>query len=511
MHGRLKVRTSAEEAARKKKEQELKVKAYRAGMAKIHAKRASNELDAEMLTICGQILARNPDVYTLWNIRKECIIKLSENLDQEAKQAIYDKDLGFAEQCLLANPKSYGAWHHRCWILENCPNPNMEREVALCNKYLKLDERNFHTWDYRRFVVNKAGIEPTKELDFCTEKIKNNFSNYSSWHYRSNLLPIIYPHETDSMRPISEEKLKDELEMVLTAAFTDPNDSSAWFYQRWLLGYSRPELDIAAFRINNNQAVIAFTKPITLTDFQIEIIPNPTNSPLIWKSANGSSADSTWFAEHDFSIAEAPNTSIKCILETKECLLELQRCNDGFFALKCPRFEYEFGAAVIDELKNQLESCKQLLELEPDSKWTLLTTALLMRAIDRTKFHEKSIEYLTKLQTIDSMRKGYYEDLASKWSIEKCLENWQSSTIIPQEIDLHNIGLTTIYYDQYFSIADRINLSDNCLTNRSLSKLSSFRFVKDVNLKNNKITTSEGICNSLKYADKESIKLSNNL
>lgn len=81
-HGRLKVRTSAEEAARKKKEQDLKVKAYRAAMGRIQQKRSSQEMDQEMMTLSGQILGRNPDVFTLWNIRKECLMELTLSLEE---------------------------------------------------------------------------------------------------------------------------------------------------------------------------------------------------------------------------------------------------------------------------------------------------------------------------------------------------------------------------------------------------------------------------------------------
>lgn len=140
MHGRLKVRTTEEEAARKKKENDLKAKAYRIGFDKILAMRAEENFGKELMDLTGKILLANPDVSTLWNIRRECILKISkENPDDES---IFERDLGFTESCLQIQPKSYGAWHHRVWILENSPNPNWEREVNLCTLYLKKDERN---------------------------------------------------------------------------------------------------------------------------------------------------------------------------------------------------------------------------------------------------------------------------------------------------------------------------------------------------------------------------------
>lgn len=93
-----------------------------------------------------------------------------------------------------------------------------------------------HGWDYRRYVAAQAEVDPQKEFDFCTQKIEKNFSNYSAWHQRSKLLPLLHPHTSDKSRPINDEALSKELDIVLSAAFTDPKDSSAWFYQRWLLG-----------------------------------------------------------------------------------------------------------------------------------------------------------------------------------------------------------------------------------------------------------------------------------
>lgn len=53
-----------------------------------------------------------------------------------------ENEIKLTEQCLLANPKSYGAWHHRYWTLEHHPKPNWQKEFDLCNQYLKMDDRN---------------------------------------------------------------------------------------------------------------------------------------------------------------------------------------------------------------------------------------------------------------------------------------------------------------------------------------------------------------------------------
>lgn len=135
------MRTTEEEAEKRQNEQAIKVKAYRAAMAKIVEKRAAEQYDTELLQLTAGVLTRNPDVFTLWNVRREYLLKLKSEKPDEVQET-FTKDLQLTEQCLQVNPKSYSAWHHRCWILENITEPNWEHEVKLCTKYLQKDERN---------------------------------------------------------------------------------------------------------------------------------------------------------------------------------------------------------------------------------------------------------------------------------------------------------------------------------------------------------------------------------
>lgn len=108
-------------------------------MQRIHAKRAASEYDAEMLELTGAILGASPDIATLWNVRRECLLRLQR---ADPQTPAFRRDLEFTLVGLQANPKSYCAWHHRRWCLETGAEPDWAHELELCTKYLQLDERN---------------------------------------------------------------------------------------------------------------------------------------------------------------------------------------------------------------------------------------------------------------------------------------------------------------------------------------------------------------------------------
>lgn len=59
-------------------------------------------------------------------------------------------ELHVVSACLQHNPKSYGAWHHRSWVMEQlCRGESpkdrqkaWDSELGLCNLFLTKDERN---------------------------------------------------------------------------------------------------------------------------------------------------------------------------------------------------------------------------------------------------------------------------------------------------------------------------------------------------------------------------------
>ncbi|XP_076624334.1 rab geranylgeranyltransferase subunit alpha isoform X1 [Colletes latitarsis] len=474
MHGKVKVRTSAEQEALKEKEKVKKVTHYRFNMNIVFEKRKDKIYDDELMKRTECLLLELPDIYTLWNIRREAYTNNQWN--EEVLKEFHRRELILTENCLKLNPKSYTAWYQRMWIMDHMDEPNWKKELMLCTKYLDFDERNFHCWNHREFVVQKARISPEEELKFSTSKILNNFSNYSSWHYRSQLLSKIF---NNCNQQDIDKKKEDELDLVRNATFTDPNDTSAWFYQRWLLSTHEFSPTLSQVLLKDNNVILFIDKNIPIESICLQI--NNENENVLWKSWQNTKFSKLWFG-----------TFKKQFNDIKEVMIDIEgQCYPLYYSnqkwiYKKKKFKPH---RTEDQLLGQLLDYKQLAELEPDNKWALLTSVHLMRKIDFERFNDDILTSLNALINIDSFRINYYRDLQSKYVIEyKLYELWntEEDEEIKSKIDLSGLNLTTLSNNEHLSFFEEVNLGANFLSN-SLHELHFLQNCKKLSLSSNQL------------------------
>lgn len=222
---------------------EQKAQAYLALSEQVSVFRLKGDYSIDALNLTMELLLLNPEYYTIWNYRREIMLQgLFPNSDDTTKQNILDKELKTLQDIMKDFPKVYWIWNHRKWCLSQIPWPDWSRELLLVTKMLERDARNFHVWEYRRYVV--AQIEKAeesskaqREFEYTTAAINSNFSNFSAWHNRTKLIPQILSQvpDADDRDQRRRELLKDELELIKGAIYTDPDDQSVWLYHRWLV------------------------------------------------------------------------------------------------------------------------------------------------------------------------------------------------------------------------------------------------------------------------------------
>jgi geranylgeranyl transferase type-2 subunit alpha len=232
MHGIKKRIKSSDEVEKERKQNELKkIERYKILSQQIMENKKLQIYDKNTLNLTTELLEMNTEFYTLWNYRRQIFQKIEKEIPKEEMKIIYENELKFIEKSIAMNPKSYWVWLHRIWVTSQIKDScDWFRELKLCGKLLDLDERNFHCWNYRRYVSKQAKLSLQDEFDFTTKKIEDNFSNYSAWHQRSAILPFLFKDDEEGF----QKALENEFELVKNAFYTEPNDSSAWFYHQWL-------------------------------------------------------------------------------------------------------------------------------------------------------------------------------------------------------------------------------------------------------------------------------------
>jgi geranylgeranyl transferase type-2 subunit alpha len=240
-----------------------------------------------ILELTSKVLKLNPEFYTIWNYRREVLLRThfvaftappeaptkdaseppEETVAHEDPAAVTEslrtahesrlalllkEELEFLIPLLMSFPKCYWIWNHRLWTLQQSstlltPEKAVKfwaGELQLVGMMLTRDARNFHGWMYRRIVVahleRPAGDEYESmvkdELEYTRQMVRGvgGMKNYSAWHQRSKLLPRML-NEQGAEEQDRMDCLEDELQLLMSAIETDPEDQSLWFYYRWLV------------------------------------------------------------------------------------------------------------------------------------------------------------------------------------------------------------------------------------------------------------------------------------
>jgi geranylgeranyl transferase type-2 subunit alpha len=187
---------------------------YHEKPANVGGQIAERQYTLEVLELTSKLLKKNPEYYTIWNVRRRLLIyglfskpsvssshsteSLNTSLIDTTKASFENSsfstttssaasttipqnpvspnrgrngttldlikaDLEFLFPIMMKYPKCYWLWNYRLWLLQEA-NERLEpvvarelwkRELTLVGKMLVKDSRNFHGWGYRRRVVSE--------------------------------------------------------------------------------------------------------------------------------------------------------------------------------------------------------------------------------------------------------------------------------------------------------------------------------------------------------------------
>lgn len=168
-------------------------------------------------------------------------------------------------------------------------------------------------------------------------------------------------------------------------------------------------------------------------------------------------------------------------------------------------------------IQQELDSLRELIELEPDSKWPLLTLEYLLGYWQEDIDSKELIDVLDKLCQVDSYRKNYYKDLRTNYIIRSKLKPFvsradgnQEDIITKSTLELNNLGLTYLpTISGNVAFVKRLDLSGNCFTHATRGfEESVFYFfslreliLRDCGIKKIDIGKLVNGCKSLNYVD----------
>ena len=279
-----------------------------------------------------------------------------------------EKLLELTSSLCEANPDAYTAFNMRRSIfLQQEPSSlDMPSELSFSLRTLHRQPKAYPAWLHRRWLLHHAHMNShyceqpdfQNELSLCSKLLSRDMRNMHCWAYRRFVCSL------------SGRSLESELQWVLQRIHDHLGNYSAWHYRSQLVKqlHCKHCCDQPAYTCTEAAHPGVKLSPSALSaEFDLineGIFTDPSDQ-------------SPWLYHRTMEeLADASNPETIAVLEA------------------------------------QAGRVRELLKLEPESKWTMLTLARLLERIYGSC--DEAVELYEKLKQVDPARRGYFDDMQKR-------------------------------------------------------------------------------------------------
>ncbi|KAI8920816.1 geranylgeranyltransferase type II [Powellomyces hirtus] len=260
-----------------------------------------------------------------------------------------------------------------------------DEAFKLTTKLLSLNPEFYTMWNFRRRIIleRKKSLDTDgyqalclSELQLADAALKLNPKSYWVWNHRRWIL-----------EHMPEATWNRELKLLGVMLNMDARNFHGWDYRRYVVAASgsrtpREEFDFTTEKITQN-----FSN-YSAWHYRSKVILQSFTDPEEKSKA----------LDHEFELVR--NAVYTEPADQSAWLYQ--------------RWLLSLMPQDRERWMKELESIQELVEIEPDSKWALLTVVHIMMHLGRNEDHDEVIQILKKLQTLDSDRAAYYKDVAAQ-------------------------------------------------------------------------------------------------
>jgi len=424
------------------------------------------------------------------------------------------------------------------------PSEYMDKLYAKFNEAANSSENG-----KRRQEGKKSGHVDLSAIDLKLSKdlINRNFSNYSAWHLRALLQQPAPLASCDDVQPAAKDlgiDIGEELEWVQQGIYTEPNDQSLWLYHHWLtvLGRGHERLTITHCAVLGAELFVFFSGPTSIRSASnsdeilgsVSISDSNVLGTFVAITPSDSVRSRTrclpiarrrWANVWQFKPHSSSETEVASLLNVEkvgDIKLEVAVEVIGNHATGAAAYGYRTlsfcGPPVLCDcttaasgetarlallgheaeptraalLQTELERVEELLDIEPDCKWALLSKsrlATLCAAGNPERAREIELacsEAYVTIAELDPLRKGFYEAARAECLLRLRLLTWTTadlgSCLDVTGLSLRHLAPTPII--SAFGVRV-LNVSKNDL--RQLGSLLLLRSLEELDASSNQI------------------------